>query len=90
MSTASTIQAINNDTIAYAPAVIAGIQAAEATGSITGATGPQKAQAVIDGVLAGSQALENSKNANVAGIAALVDLFVSIFNSLGVFKHKTA
>lgn len=80
----STISAITTQTLTYAPAVIAGVQAAETTG----ASGTSKLQAVVNGVLAGSQALEGAPNPDVAGIAALVNLFVSIFNATGIFGHK--
>lgn len=82
----TTISAITTQTLTYAPAVIAGVQAAETTG----ASGTSKLQAVVNGVLAGSQALEGAPNPDVAGIAALVNLFVSIFNATGIFSHKKA
>lgn len=78
-----TIAAITSNTLSYAPAVVAGVQAAE----ITGASGATKQQAVINGILAGSQALEIAPNPNVAAIAALINLFVSIFNATGIFHH---
>ena len=80
------ITQITTQTLAYAPAVLAGIQVAEQST----ASGASKQQAVVNAVLAGSGALEAAPNANVAGIAALVNLFVSIFNSLGLFNHKPA
>lgn len=84
MSTASTINTITTQTLSYAPAVIAGVQAAE----LSGASGETKAQAVVNAVLAGSGAAESATNPNVAGIASLVNLFVSIFNATGLFSHK--
>lgn len=79
-----TIAAITNGTLTYTPAVIAGVQAAEAS-SADGAT---KQEAVVNAILAGSQAVESVPNPNVAGIAALVNLTISILNALGLFKHK--
>lgn len=81
-----TIAAITTQTLTYTPAVIAGVQAAETSL----ASGPSKQQAVINAILAGSQAAEGVPNPNVAAIAALVNLTVSIFNALGLFKHKAA
>ena len=81
-----TISAITSQTMAYAPAVLAGVQAAEQSN----ASGATKKQAVVNAVMAGSQLLTSSPNANVAGIAALVDMFVSILNATGMFAHKTS
>lgn len=86
MSTASVINAINKQTLNYTPAVIAGVQAAETTG----AAGDTKLQAVVNGVIATSGALESSSNVDIAGISALVNLVVSIFNATGIFNHKKA
>ena len=78
-----TLALIDSNVAAYTPTVLAGIQAAEALGVTS--TGPEKAAAVVSSV---SQSLESSPNANVAGIAALVNLAVQIANMLGAFKHK--
>lgn len=90
MSVLSTVTTINTGVVQYAPAVLAGIQAAEATG----ATGPSKqaavVSAVLNGVEVGSGDLVSSPNPTVAGVAALVNLFVTIFNSLNIFKHTAA
>lgn len=83
----STIASIDTNAAAYAPAVIASIQAAEAFAP-TGTTGAQKFSAVMAGLGAGSAALESSPNQNVAGIAALVNLGVMIANLLGAFRHS--
>ncbi len=80
-----TLAAIDQQTLKYTPAVIAGILAAEQLGA--GSTGAEKASAVVGAV---SASLAGSSNPNVAGIAALVNLGVFIANHLGVFKHKTA
>jgi flagellar biosynthesis protein FliQ len=86
VSTLSTVNTITNETLTYAPAVLAGVQVAETTG----ASGSSKLQAVVNGVLAASQAGEAVPNATVAGISALVNLVVSIFNATGIFSHKAA
>lgn len=82
--TVQAVSMIDTQVATYAPAVIAGVQAAEHSG----ASGNDKKQAVIDAVLAGSQAAEGAPVPQVAAIAGLVNLVVSIFNSLGIFKHK--
>jgi hypothetical protein len=78
------VASITSNTLAYAPAVLAGIQVAETSP----APGTTKLQAVVNGILGGSQVLEGTPNPTVAGIAALVNLFVSILNATGVFNHK--
>jgi len=75
---------INNQVLAYAPAAIAAIQAAE-TSDLSGAA---KRQAVIDGILAGARAGETSQNVNVAAISGMIDLIVSVLNATGVFKKR--
>ena len=84
MSVQSTVADITAQTMNFAPAVIGGIHAAE----VSGASGADKKQAVIDGILAGAKAAENIPIPQVSAIAGMIDLFVSIFNSLGLFKHK--
>lgn len=91
MSTLSTVNTITTGVVQYAPAVIAGIQAAEATGTVSGQSKQAAVvSAVLNGVEVGSGALENSPNPTVAGVASLVNLFVSIFNALGIFKKSPA
>ena len=70
----------------YFPAVLAGVQAAE---SVPGASGPNKLQAVVNGVLGTTGALANNSNPNVAAIAGLTSLVVGILNELGLFSHQT-
>jgi hypothetical protein len=81
-----TIAAVNAQTLTYVPAVLAGVQAAEQSAG----NGASKKQAVVNAILIGARAAEATPNPNVAGIAALVDLVVSILNSTGVFSHKSA
>lgn len=91
-ASAPLVTTITNETLQYAPAVIAGIQAAE----LTGATGQSKQAAVVSSVLngveVGSGVLESSPNPTVAGVALLVNMFVSIFKALnfGPFKQSPA
>jgi len=81
----NTVNDITSGILIYTPAVIAGVQAAEATN----ASGPDKLGAVLAGIQAGSGVLAGSTTANgdVKAISGLVNLVVSIFNALGVFKH---
>lgn len=81
-----TVAAISSNVTAYTPAVIAGVQAAE----VSGQQGASKLQTVVNAVLGTAGALEQSSNPNVAAISALVNLVVSIFNSTGIFSHKSA
>lgn len=91
MSTTAAINTITTNTLQYAPAVLAGIQAAEAVAPSASGSSKQVAvvSSVLQGIEVGSGALESSPNPTVASVALLVNLFVSIFNSLGIFK-KTA
>jgi hypothetical protein len=89
MSVAGTANQISNQIVAYAPAVIAGVQAAEQAGlQNPAATGADKANAVLVGIQAGSAGLAQTAQPDVAAISALINLCVSIFNALGVFSHK--
>lgn len=90
MSAVSTVTQIETQTLTYAPAAIAGIQAAEAGGQIVGAAGPSKLSAVLSGIAAGAQVGEAIPVPQVAAISGMINLFVSIFNALGIFKHAPA
>lgn len=79
-----TVAAINTQTLAFLPSVLAGVHAAEQSN----ADGATKSQAVVNAIIAGSGSLAAGSNPDVVGIAALVNLTVSILNALGVFKHK--
>ncbi len=81
----TTVAAINANIVAYAPAVITAVQAAE----MSSASGTDKATAVINAIQQGSANLTLAPQPDVAAIAGLVNLVVTIFNMLGVFKHKT-
>ena len=81
----NTVDQINHATLTYAPAVIAGVQAAE----VSGASGSNKKQAVLDGILAGAKLGENMPIPQVAAISGMIDMFVTIFNSLGLFKKSS-
>lgn len=80
-----TVNQITADIVQYTPAVVAGVQAAEQSS----ASGQDKKQAVLDAIQAGSAAASSIPVPQVAAIAGLINLVVSIFNSLGIFKHKT-
>lgn len=84
MSVATSTGAITTQTLQYLPAVLAGVQTAE----VSGATGQGKLNAVLQGIQAGSGLAAGSANADVAGIATLINLVVSIFNATNVFKKK--
>jgi hypothetical protein len=86
MSVTTTVNQINTATLEYLPAVLAGVQAAEQVAP--GLPGETKAQAVVNGIIAGSAVLAGDANPNVAGIAALVNLVVSILNAAKIFRHK--
>ncbi len=82
---------ITAGTLQYAPAVIAGIQAAEAAAQQTAATGAQKHDAVLNGILQGIQVGSGALaqgTGQVAAISGLINLFVSIFNGLNLFHHS--
>ncbi len=81
-----TLATITNDVAGYTPAVLAGVQAAEQST----AGGSTKLQAVVNGVLGTTGALETNTNPNVAAVSALANLIVGIFNALGIFGHKSA
>jgi hypothetical protein len=86
MSTTSTIDQINQETMQHAPVVLGTILAVEnAVGSAL--PGDTKAMIVITSVLAGAQAAATSPNVTVSSIAQLTALFVSILNATGIFKH---
>jgi hypothetical protein len=85
MSIETSVNHITAETLAYTPAIIAAMQAAESTQ----ASGEKKQQAVVNAIIAGSAALaQGAPKPNVQAVAGLVNLFASIFNGLGVFKKK--
>lgn len=84
MSVATTVTNITNNEVQYAPAVLAGVLAAEQSTQ----PGTSKAQAVVNGIIAASAAGAQVPQPTVAGISELVNLTVSILNALGVFSHK--
>ena len=82
----STVNQINEQVTTYAPLVMAGIQAAEQSTM----SGANKKQAVLDGIQSASGTLAASTKPDVAAIGAMINMFVSIFNALGIFKKKPA
>ncbi len=71
-------------TTVFAPVVMAGVQAAEQSD----ATGEDKRQAVIDGVNAAAEVMTGIPVPSVQAVGALIELFVTVFNKLGIFKKK--
>ena len=84
MSVLSVTNQITAETMQYAPAVMAGVQAAQQAAPDAPGQSKQAAvvSAVLTGVEVGSGALENSPNKTVAGVALLINMFVSIFKAL--------
>ncbi|MGH7184514.1 MAG: hypothetical protein ACREJN_21420 [Nitrospiraceae bacterium] len=82
MSVQTTVDQINTQTLAFAPAVAAGIMAAETTG----ASGASKHDAVLDAIQASSAELAglSKDHANIASISGMINMFVSIFKALKV------
>ncbi len=86
MSFTSTVDQINTETAKYAPAVLQGVLAVEQAAK--GLPGQTKEQLIVDAIVAGANAAQNVPIPQVQGIAALVALFVTIFNAAGLFRHK--
>lgn len=86
MTVTATAEKIDSTSLQYAPQVLAGVTAIEKTAAEL--PGETKKQIVINSVLAGAHVAEGIPIPQVAGIAALVDLFVSILKTSGFFKGK--
>jgi hypothetical protein len=86
MTMTDTIAKMDAQIAQYAPLVIVGVQAAEQST----ASGATKKQAVLDAIVAGSHVAEAIPVPQVAAIGGLIDLVVSIFNSLHIFGHSTS
>jgi len=85
MSVTKTVSQIDSASASYAPAVLAGVIGVEqAAAALPGET---KLQLVVNTILAGSAAGASLPIPAVAGISALVNLFVQILNLAGVFGH---
>ena len=84
MSVVNTVTQIDSQIMAYTPAVMAGVTAAEASSQ----SGSNKKQAVLSAIQAGTKVGETIPVPQVAAISGLIDLVVSIFNALGIFKHS--
>jgi hypothetical protein len=79
-----TLESINNQVVTFTPAVIAAVQIAEAAGG----TSESKLAKVLDEISGIAGAVSQiPTNPNVAAIAGLVNLTVSLFNAFGKFKH---
>lgn len=82
----STVNSINQLAAANMPAVVAAVQAVESMAP-EGTIGAQKAVVAVQAI---TQTLAGSPNANVAGVASLVNMAVLIANLLGAFRHKSS
>lgn len=86
MTTASVIESIDTQVLKFAPIAIGAILAAEQSG----ADGPDKKKAVLAAITGGAQAGEKSSDSTVAGVSALIDVIVSVFNLTGTFQKAPA
>jgi hypothetical protein len=85
-SVLNVVSKINAATMTYAPGVLGSVLAVE--GAVhQSIPGTAKKQLVIDAISAGAKAAQNVPIPEVQWIATLVDLFVSILNATGLFKH---
>jgi len=84
----TTVNKINAATLTYAPAVLQGVIGVEAAVA-PDVPGQTKQQLVVNAIDAGAKAAEGVPIPEVQGIATLVDLFVQILNSAGLFKHAS-
>lgn len=83
----STVTAITTQTLTYAPAVYAGVMAVDEEAI----SGQDKFDAVLNGVIGTSSVLATTPNPQVAGIAALINLFASLVKAVKAAKApKTA
>jgi len=88
MNVQTTTNMITAETLTYAPAVLAGVQAMEAMAPT--AANPIKQSAVVQavtGIEVVSGALEASPNPTVASVAILVNLFCALIKA---FRHQSS
>jgi hypothetical protein len=78
-----TILDVTNNVLKYAPIASAAAQAIESSTL----TGEDKQTAVVNTILAGAAAGEQSADVNVKTVSTLVDFVVSLLNMAGIFKH---
>jgi hypothetical protein len=83
MSTLAVTNQITSEALAYAPALLAGVQAIETIAPpVSGATKQSVLlNKVLVGIEVGSGALENSPNPTVASCALLVNLFAALIKA---------
>jgi hypothetical protein len=86
MSLVTTIGKIDDVSMQFAPIVLANVAAVEAAAA--GLPGQTKADIVLNAVMASAHAAEGVPIPSVQGIAALIEMFVTILSVSGVFKHK--
>lgn len=87
MSFTAEIQNINDQTLKYAPSVLATVAAVESAAA--GLPGQTKADIALNIVMAGAAGASNVPIPQVQSIASLISLFVGILNATGIFRHKT-
>jgi hypothetical protein len=92
MTTLAVTNQITADTLAYAPALMAGVQAIETIAPpVPGATKQSVLlNKVLVGIDVGSGALESSPNPTVASCALLVNLFASLIKAFAGMKTAPA
>jgi hypothetical protein len=83
MNTLAVTNQITTETLAYAPALLAGVQAIETIAPPVSGQTKQSVllNKVLVGVEVGSGVLENSPNPTVAGCALLVNLFAALIKA---------
>jgi hypothetical protein len=84
-SITGTIATVDATAAKYASAVLTGVLAVEAAAK--GLPGETKAGIVLNTIITGATVAESAPIPAVAGIAALINLTVSILNAAGVFTH---
>jgi hypothetical protein len=84
----ASVQKITDETIHYAPAAVAAILAIE--NAAKPLPGRSKREVAIQAIQASSRVAQGVPSPPVAGIGALVDLFVTIFNATGLFSKTPA
>lgn len=88
MSVATTVSKIDDETLKYAPQVLAQITTLEV--SAADLPNQTKKQIALNAIIAGAHVGEGVPIPAVAGISELIDVFVSILKASGLFKSKPA
>lgn len=82
------IQQITEETIKYAPLTVQAIVAIEQAAK--GMPGQSKREIAIQTIQTSARVAQGVPNTSVAGIGALVDLLVTVFNATGLFTKAKA